>query len=225
VLCLNCGYDLAKGKKLTTAIGVVEATDGLARLPASALSGADKVIREMERRAEVEREVARKHRIVEWVVPIVMLAVGPPALIVAAFVFMGSWLGGAEVAGLLIAVELLLMMPLLLLSLVMAAYIGGISFGSLWSALLKVAALSWGPGAIADVVLIFVVSIIGLTGGAVGMFLGAMAVIAVYTFILGPPLAFLFDLDFQETRITIGFVTIVRTLSLVVVLVIWQMLF
>src|SRR5437773_1197742 len=80
VLCLNCGYNLAKGKKLTTAVGVVEATDEIVRTPASVLSGADKVLREIQRREKLEREMLRKHRIVEWILPSILLAVGPPTL-------------------------------------------------------------------------------------------------------------------------------------------------
>jgi hypothetical protein len=217
VLCLNCGYNLAKGKKLTTAVGVVEATDEIVRTPASVLSGADRVLREIQRREELEREALRQHRIVEWVLPLILLAIGPPSLVVAGFVLMKTWQDALLAAGFLAAVELVLMVPVLLISLLLAAYFGGISFGSLWSALLKAAALSLGPGAIADVVVMYVLTF--------GFFVGGMAVFVVYTFFLGPPMAFLFDLDFQETRITIGFVTIVRALSMALVMIVWWAIF
>lgn len=220
VLCMNCGYNLSIGRRIKTTVQVVESSDETARTPASVLSGADKVLRDLKHKQEIEQDMLRRHRITEWVLPMILLAVGPPALTIAAFMFTKNWQVGMLATGFLMGIELILMMPLLLLSLVIAAHIGGISFGSLWSALLKIAAISWGPGALADIVVLMVMAII-----AAQMFLGAMAIFVVYAIFLGPPIAFLFDLDMQETRLTIGIITITRALGITLVIILWRSLF
>lgn len=220
VLCMNCGYNLSIGRKIKTTVQVVESSEEAARTPASVLSGADKVLRDLKHKQEIEQEMLRRHRITEWVLPMILLAVGPPSLTIAAFLLTKNWQVGLLATGFLMGIELILMMPLLLLSLVVAAHIGGISFGSLWSALLKIAAISWGPGALADIVVLMVMAII-----AAQMFLGAMAVFVVYAIFMGPPIAFLFDLDMQETRLTIGIITIIRALGITLVIILWRSLF
>lgn len=220
VLCLNCGYNLAVGKKLKTTVQVIETAGRIERTNASVLSGADKVLRDLQHREEIERDMLRRHRITEWVLPSILLAVGPPSLAIAAFVLTKNWQMGLLATGFLMGIELVLMMPLLLLSLVIAAHVGGISFGSLWSALLKIAALSWGPGALADIVVVFVMTVVMMN-----MFMGAMAVFVVYGLFLGAPVAFLFDLDMYETRITIGAITVVRALGITLVIILWRAMF
>ena len=102
------------------------------------------------------------------------------------------------------------MMPLLLLAVFLAARIGGIGFGPLPTAVLKLAAVCLGPGTVADLLMIPIMSII-----AMSMFTGMFVVFALYLFFIGLPMARLFDLDMHEASITVAVAIVIRTVALI----------
>ena len=111
------------------------------------------------------------------------------------------------------------MMPLLLLSVFIVARIGGIGFGPLPTAVLKLAAICIGPGTVADLLMLIVMPILAMSMA------GFFGVVAVYMLFLGLPMAKLFDLDTHEASITVAIAIIIRAVMLIFgVSVVWSMI-
>jgi hypothetical protein len=225
VICLNCGFSLTQGKKLTTAV-VEDADDADAEPGAAASPGAkpraartltdgtksleDRIARQREERAVLDAQQMASYRFMEFKLPLILMAVGLLVVFGGGVYFSGSPLWGVVIGAALLGFELIVMLPLLLIAVFMAAKVGGISYGSLWTALLKLASICTGPGAVADVVLMIILPFFALN-----LFAVFGIVFSVYMIFLGPPLSKMFDLDMNETIVTVGAVIVVRGMILV----------
>lgn len=225
VICLNCGFSLKQGRKLTTAVvadedgDAVEAAEahspGAKPRPKRALTGGTasmegRIARQREERAIEDARQMASYRFMELTLPLILMSVGLVVVFGGGVYFTGSFLWGMVAGAALLAFELIVMLPLLLIAVFMAAKVGGISFGSLWTALLKLASICTGPGAVADVVLMIILPFFALN-----LFAVFGIVFAVYMIFLGPPLSKMFDLDMNETILTVGAVIVVRGMILV----------
>ncbi|MBI1337607.1 MAG: hypothetical protein GC164_11665 [Phycisphaera sp.] len=168
----------------------------------------DIVRKRIEDQERLEAKMLRVHRIREYVAPPILLAFGLLAVIVVGQTLTKPWYMGLAVSGLLVAIQLVLMLPMLLMSIMLCARWFGLGFGSFFTALVKLTGVSVGPGAVADVVLILILPLFLLSGSMIAM---AGAVIAIYALFLGTPIKLLFDLEWDEVGYVICVVVIVRT--------------
>lgn len=176
------------------------------------------VTKERERVQRESQAAMRTFRFKEFYLPLIMAVIGVGAIVGGGFWLNKDSLGFGLLFALgLLGVEVVVMMPLLLVAVFLAARIGGIGFGSLWTALLKLAAICVGPGAIADVLMLIILPIIFMVMGPTAMFMP----FAVYLVFLGIPLAMLFDLDFNETSLTVAMAVVMRAVA---ILLLWSFL-
>lgn len=204
VVCLNCGYDVRVKSKVNTRVGDGGSTG------AAVVSGRPRLPEELEsvedRRPEATHEVRRSgvadalinreddaqaSPFLDFKLPIIFLVAGVLLTVVNALQNDYTLVEGLVRAGLSVAIRV----PIMLAALVFAAKMMGISYGPLSIALLKLAGIAMGPMALADVVLFWILS---ATMG-IGMMFAAM----VYMIIAGIPVAYMFDLEINETFVTI----------------------
>lgn len=156
VICLNCGFNMKEGKRVQTAI-VADAPVDVSTLktPAGTPDVEETVKRAKSREdydAQVVADAARQHRFEELIFPLIVMGIGTGFMLLNAFVlaptFYGSPAGGsltfgAAIAGyaFFFAVTIVFMFPILLGGIFFMAAVLGSSFGNLFTALLKLAAL------------------------------------------------------------------------------------
>ncbi len=164
VVCVRCGYNLAAGEKIKTAVGAAPAEDdGDARapvqdsadLPPSAMSSRSRLD------AGIAEDMAKQHRFRNVILPTVYVSLGVVLILLCGLVvapiaqsgliFGGGGGGRLQIFGALmlqLAERLGLLLVLLFIAIVIAARLFGTSFGGLGEAVFKLIALVLFVGAV-----------------------------------------------------------------------------
>lgn len=159
VICVNCGYDLRTGKKVATAIPSAaddepQAAAPVAAAPAQSLDqvALSNKARRIKADAETEAEIIQKYRRRDIHLPLILLAVSLVLTLLNALVLgpMAGTGGSGYSTSLSVTSQVLIksgsriviQIPLLLVSIFIVARIFGSNYGTLGTALLKLAALT-----------------------------------------------------------------------------------
>lgn len=233
-VCLNCGYDLRKRKRMTTQVADMDevaaaplpAAAALPAAPSPPLPPSPDFVAPVDHTPAPSRAPAgRRSRVTEALVareddqaqskfldlylPIIFLVAGCGLTVLNSLQKDGTVVTGLMSAGF----HLLVKVPLMLVAVMLTARLMGISYGPLSIGLLKLAGIAMGPMALADVLLAFIM------GQTLGM--GFLLGIFFYIIIAGTPISFMFDLDLNETAITL---TIMIVLEILFSVFIWAIL-
>lgn len=147
-LCMNCGFNMAEGKKVQTEIAATPAE------PAEEDSG--KLTKQMQRDMEAAADTFRQYQWQEYKLPIILLCVGLVFVLINAFGLTPAvnsmllqkgygWTSDrAAVVGYVVAfaLTLVMMLPLLLGGIFFMVTFFGSAFGNLFTAVLKLLALT-----------------------------------------------------------------------------------
>lgn len=156
VICLNCGFNVAAGSKLKT---VVDASPATAPLPRASkgdattgVPGADRVLARTKLQDDLAEDMARRHHFQENLLPLIFLGAGLLLLLVNAFVLvpmLGTAYGslqlgiGVSIAALIyFFILFLVQLPCLFVGILVISKLFGSAFGTLTTALKKLAALA-----------------------------------------------------------------------------------
>ncbi len=184
VICINCGFNLADGKRIATAVHQPAADGAAAPLPAAAATPKPEVLNSALAGIGVHRgvdaaalaeDMEAQHHWKEFKLPLILVGVGLLLLIFntavmapaaySASPFAGTG-GGAMIYGVfrlvLALIRFFVQLPIMLIGIVVVARIFGSSFGPIGTALLKLTAVVLVTGG-ADDFLTFGLDII--TGG------------------------------------------------------------
>jgi len=175
VICLGCGFNLKEGTKVQTK---VLAGGGPVPAAAAAVTGgafAGAITDSVEKRAAADVAMAedaeKRHRFETWILPLILIGVGALVVVAANMghaVFdiqdpaspQGLMLGIARVVQAF--VFFIIQLPLMLVGIIIVAKLFGSSYGGIFSALLKLAAIALCTSAAGDTVLILIYF---MTGG------------------------------------------------------------
>lgn len=222
VICLNCGYHLSEGRRLQTAVQEAVITEDEApsgNAPAASagdtktgegagmygLLGDLAIKREASRKAHAE-SIAQRQHFTDKRLPLIFLAAGG-TLVLLISIAANKTLAAGIVQGLwIMLMEAVVLTPMLLITLFIAAPLLGLSFGYFGNATFKLVSISMGPAACADIIVTSVLGILLFFGP----FLGLFAAFVVYLIFLGIPLSTMFDLDMSETIWVVGISIAVR---------------
>ena len=152
VICMNCGFNMAEGKRMETAVADTPTTEA----PEEPEQG--KITRQMQRDMQTVADTHRQYVWQEYMLPIILLCVGfafvlinTLGLVPAVNEMLNSkgavWVpitNGQAMVGYLIAfvLTLVLMIPLLFGGIFLMAALFGSAFGNLFTAALKLLALT-----------------------------------------------------------------------------------
>jgi len=208
VICIKCGYNLKKGKRMQTQVADDQDGTGQTKtVPVSvpggamAAAGASPIAAALDDR---EDEVTDSRFMDLWL-PLILLTVG------FGFTFFNAWLfydaNNARApwyiqAAISSGLQVLVMAPLMLVAAIVTVKIMDTSFGPLMVGVLKLTSIAIGPLAIADFILGWV--------SAVTFGFGTFAAIAIYLTICGPFLYWMFDLDYAEIMVTLVAIIVLR---------------
>lgn len=191
VICIKCGYNLKKGKRLQTAIADKDAPAAESSTPGGAMAsiGSSPISQAL---ADREDETGPSRFVDLWL-PLILIVVGLVVRFLQQLSFTDDPTIGVVSAATTIGLELAIKIPMLLLAMILAVKLLDVAFGPLGAALYKMIAVIIGPTAIGAI-------IAHLIGGLMGDFVGAFAAFAVYWTLL----SVLFDLDGIESLYLIG---------------------
>lgn len=197
-LCMNCGFNMVEGKKVQT---------NIAAGTTSTESDSNKMSKRIQRDMETAEETYRQHAWQEYTLPIILLCVGLVFALINALgltpavntMYMNKGYGwasnGQAIVGYFVvfALTLIMMLPLLFGGILFMAAVFGSAFGNLFTAILKLLALT-----------IFVVSLDHMvdllldlgTGGFGGIGYGIRLTVVLAAFY--PICIKLFDMDSHE---------------------------
>lgn len=224
VICVKCGYNLKKGKRLQTDVANEDSPQAVGKLPDalanSALAnigGTSSIAKALENR----EDEYKPSKIVDLWIPIVMIVMG------LFITFGGCWLFQNYLplkdqldwrlhALISYPIQLFVMVPLMLIAATMTVRTLSTSFGPLGPGVLKLTAITMGPLAIADIlaaVLVPATIQIAIQGiiAAIGMYF------AFYIIFCAPFLFMMFDLEYMEVMFTAVANIILRTICMAVV--------
>jgi DNA-directed RNA polymerase subunit RPC12/RpoP len=173
IICIKCGYNLKKGKRMQTAVadpGAAEPARGK-KAPSGGMPsiGASPIASALEAR---EDEAAANKFIDLWL-PLGLILIGLAFQIITQLYFSDDPASGLIAAGISVGVELAIRIPLLLAAMIIAVKLLDVAFGPLGQALLKLTAVVLGPTAIG-------LTIAFLIGGIVGLFVGMFIAFVIY---------------------------------------------
>ncbi len=226
VICVKCGFNLASGKRMQTQVA-----QNTGDMPAPRQYGggmptvglASPIINASE---EEEQRTERRYRFKEFYLPLIMTGFGIIFILGGSTLLNANPLEGLAAGGFLIGVQVLVMMPLFLLSIFIAAKILDADFGLLHTALLKLTGICLGSGAIGDAVTLLVMPFVLAFSlyflGIFGLVLAFFSILLINLIAIGIPLALMFDLDFHETSWTIVIVILVRGASIALLTMVIQ---
>lgn len=191
VICIKCGYNLRKGKRLQTTVAQGDAAPKTGALPASiagsalaSVGGVSPVTGALENR----EDEAGTSRFVDLWLPLDLIVLGVVVSFIEQFYFTGNAATGVAAAAVHVGVNLALILPMLLVAMVIAVKLLDVAFGPLGQALFKLAAVVLGPAAIGSIIAF-------LIGGLMGQFVGGFASFCIYWGLI----SVLFDLDGMES--------------------------
>ena len=202
VLCLNCGFNREAGGKVTTKVVAAAALEVGVNVPGQ--SSDDDPTRGNLRRPVAEALESREddsgiRPFTDYYLPGIFL-VGGVAITIASAMDQGD---SFPLALAQVAILLVIYVPLLLFALTLTANLMGISYGPLMLGLYKLAAIAFGPLALADFIIAFIAS---KTMGMGTFFLS----LPIYAVVTGIPVAMMFDLETNETFMTVAVIVILR---------------
>lgn len=210
VICVKCGYNLKKGKRLQTDIANEDDAPKVPEsLAGSALSslGPSTVAQALANR----EDEAKASKIIDFYLPIAMIITGP-------LITLGGYMALSQhlpidtdwwkMALVSYPIQLFLFTPALLLAATLTVSLLGASFGTLTQGILKFIAITTCPMALADV-LVFV-----LVPAAMSLsILAAFGIYFMVYIVLCAPFFFLmFDLENVEVMLTVVATIILRTM-------------
>lgn len=205
VLCMNCGYNLAEGKVITTKLVMeneVAATADANTLPPgrplAAMGTPSAVAVAVQQRQD---DIGTNPKIDLWL-PLGLIAMGLVVTFIQKLYFSDSTGEGIIIAIITAAVEIMLTIPFLLVGTIAAAKLLDLSFGPLGPALFKMAAIILGPSAIGTITTFAI-------GNFMGFFVGSMVAFIVYWTLV----SMLFNLDGADAFYVIIIIWIVRYVS------------
>jgi hypothetical protein len=208
-ICLNCGFHLKEKKAIKTQVEAP--TDKPLAAPPPALGG---ILGTMGASTQTARIVAsdaeRSGRFVDLYLPLGLLAAGAFFTFLNAVNSEGFGSQAMILAAFNLGVQAFVMVPLLLITVVVIAALLDVSFGSLHTAILKLAAIAIGPLSFAD----FLAGLLAQVTFGMGLFM----IWGIYLVCCGPFVAKMFDLDYFETSITVVAIIAVRFLTMVLLL-------
>lgn len=201
VICIKCGYNLRKGKRLQTT--VAEGADvQTGALPASiagstlaAVGGSGAVSGAL---ADREDEAYASSFINLWL-PLGLIVLGLVVRFIEQMYFTGDAAAGAVRAAIYVGVDLALTIPMLLAAMIIAVKLLDVAFGPLGQALFKLSAVVLGPAAIGAIISYVI-------GDLIGLFVGGFASFCIYWALI----SILFDLDGMESLNLIVIITVLK---------------
>ncbi|MEX2213361.1 MAG: hypothetical protein WD768_04495 [Phycisphaeraceae bacterium] len=201
IICLNCGFNREEGGKIKTTVTAgspfeMEAPSATATSVDPTKGGGPSAVAAALADREDDSGI-RPFR--DYYLPAIFLAVGVGFMLWNAMVRDFP----LSLALIQIAAYLLLYVPLMLFALTITASIMGISYGPLMLGLFKLAAIAFGPLAFADYILLYISSI---TMGVGTLFIS----LPVYAIVAGIPISQMFDLEINETFMTIAVIIVLR---------------
>lgn len=155
VICLNCGFNVAEGSKLQTVVDSSPAAEPLPRGSSddstTGVPGADRVMARTKLQDDLAEQMAKRHHFQENILPLIFLGAGLLLLLINSFVLvpkLGSVYNvpfsvGEQVAALIYYFILfLIQLPCLFVGILVISKLFGSAFGTLTTALKKLAALA-----------------------------------------------------------------------------------
>jgi hypothetical protein len=216
VICMNCGLNLLEGKGITTAV-LAGGAAGAAAGPQDVhdadfgpiLATQSALARALERREFEEPP----DRIADLYLPLGFIVLGIVLIVVGSVRATDTPLEAAILTGLVMAVQLCFMVPLMLVALIISAKLFGVSFGTLFLGLFKLTGLALGPATVADFIFVtiapfFAIGIYGLVAVVFLMFL-------LYAIFMGIPMSKMFKLEATEVMQTIWVIVTAKLVSVV----------
>ena len=207
VICVKCGYNLKKGKRMQTAVA-----DGDAPAPgpakAAALSGAMASIgtSPISRALDDHEDEAGASRFVDLWLPLILIVVGLVVKFVEQLSFATNPTEGVVGAAIAVGVDLAVNIPLLLIGMILAVKLLDVAFGPLGQALYKMVAVVIGPTALGAIIAY-------LIGGIMGDFVGWFVAFGAYWTLL----SILFDLEGIEALYLIGILWVLNYAAVLVI--------
>lgn len=202
VICIKCGYNLRKGKRLQTTVakGADEQTGALpASIAGSALAAVGGSGAVSGALADRQDEAHASSFINLWL-PMGLIVLGLAVRFIEQMYFTGDATAGAVRAAIYVGVDLALTLPMLLAAMIIAVKLLDVAFGPLGQALFKLAAVVLGPAAIGAIITHL------LGGDLVGVFVGGFASFCIYWGLI----SVLFDLDGMESLKLIVIITVLK---------------
>ncbi|MEZ6193455.1 MAG: hypothetical protein R3C45_19465 [Phycisphaerales bacterium] len=203
VICIKCGYNLRKGKRMQTTVAEGDAAAPAGALPASiagnplaAVGGPSAVSSAL---ADREDEAQASIFIDLWL-PLGLIVLGLVVRFVEQMYFTGDATAGAVRAAIYVGVDVALTIPMLLAAMIIAVKLLDVAFGPLGQALFKLAAVVLGPAAIGAIITHL------LGGDLMGVFVGGFASFCIYWALI----SILFDLDGMEALNLIVIITVLK---------------
>lgn len=201
VICIKCGYNLRKGKRIQTTVaeGAQAQTGALpASIAGSALASAGGTSAVSGALADREDEAQASSFINLWL-PLGLIVLGLVVRFIEQMYFSGDATAGAIRAVIYVGVDLALTIPMLLAAMIIAVKLLDVAFGPLVQALFKLAAVVLGPAAIGAIISY-------LIGDLMGLFVGGFASFCIYWALI----SVLFDLDGMEALNLIVIITVLK---------------
>jgi DNA-directed RNA polymerase subunit RPC12/RpoP len=201
VICIKCGYNLKKGKRLQTSVADGDAPDTPpapdVTLPGSALASiaASPIAQALQGR----EDEAGDGRFVNLWLPLILIVLGIGVRLIEQLYFTGNATAGFVAAATYIGVDLVLTIPLLLMAMILAVKILDVAFGPLGQALFKMVAVVLGPAGIGAIITY-------LIGGLMGEFAGGIVSFCAYWALL----SVLFDLEGLEALYLIIIISVLQ---------------
>ena len=197
VICIKCGYNLKKGKRIKTAVAegeaAVAAEAGGGAMPAIGASPVASALMDRE-------DEAGTNKFIELWLPLGLILLGITVRFIQQIYFTGSASAGVTSAAIYVGIDLALTIPLLLTAMIIAVKLLDVAFGPLGPALFKMAAVVLGPAAIGSIVA-FLIG--GADGNIAGMFAGLFVSFIAYWGLI----SLLFELDGIESMYFIAIIT------------------
>jgi hypothetical protein len=206
VICLNCGFNREAGGKLKTTVVAAVAVEGPV-VPVNVDPTKGDVRRPVAEALESRVDDSGIRPFRDYYLPAIFL-VGGIGMTLWNAMDAGSSFGLALVE---VAIYLVIYVPLLLLALTITANLMGISYGPLMLGLFKLAAIAFGPLAMADYLIAWLRSI---TLGVGTLFWS----LPIYAVVAGIPIALMFDLETNETFMTVAVIVMLRIIFVLTLL-------
>ncbi len=227
VICVKCGYNLKKGKRLQTDVADEDSPQSSGKLPESLansamanIGGTSAIAQALENR----EDEYKPSKIVDLWIPIGMIVLGLFITFVGCWLFQNylpfekdlDWRLHAVIS---YPVQLLLMAPLMLIAATITVKVLDTSFGPLLPGTLKLTAITMGPMAVADVlVAVLVPAAMELSIlAAFGMYF------TIYIIFSAPFLFLMFDLEYMEVMFTAVANVILRTIGFAVIAMVYSL--
>jgi len=203
IICLNCGYNVAQQQKMRTQLQAPTA----APPPVQDASHWQTLARSHGATVRTEPLTVdgAPGRFADWYLPLILIGAGVVFTLLNARMLGGPSIFTVYYLVYSIGLQLFVMVPLLLALLVLLAKLLDVNFGTLPTALLKLAAIAIGPLSIAQLISIWISQFTFGIGGL--LFYGLSHFVCCAIFV-----GSMFDLDYFETVVTAMAIIILRFL-------------